>query len=265
MSLRSAGSAVFNVFGELAVDDEVPTATVVHALGVLGHEPQAARQALTRGQQAGWLEAGRAAGNVRWSLSDAGRRLVEDGVRRVEALASAPAVWDGRWMVLVTSIPQRQRSSRPRLYRSLTWAGFGSPTPGLWVSPHPDRAPAVERSVDRLDLAGTTMSFVGPAGGIGLDDGEIVERAWSLDEIDERYARLVTDFAARDPVDDAAALRELLALDQELQRLPALDPQLPVPLTGPRPGRDCAARLLELRAAWRRPALAYWARLRGEG
>jgi phenylacetic acid degradation operon negative regulatory protein len=258
MSLHSAGSAVLIVFGELAPAAAVSTATLVDALTTVGHEPHAARQALVRGRRAGWLEVDHGARTARWSLSEEGRRVVDDGIRRVEALATESTEWDRRWLVLLVSVPQPLRSVRPRLYRALCWAGFGSPAPGVWVSPRPDHEAAAGRAVDRLGLGATTMSFVGSAAGVGLSDEEIVERAWSLDEVDRRYGALVADFAARSPADGPAALRDLLALDQELQALPAVDPQLPASLTGPRSARESAAELLAVRQAWRSPALAYW-------
>ncbi|MFF0279382.1 hypothetical protein ACFYSW_03650 [Rhodococcus aetherivorans] len=32
-------------------------------------------------------------------------------------------------------VPESHRSSRKKLYAALRWAGFGNPTPGVWVTP----------------------------------------------------------------------------------------------------------------------------------
>jgi phenylacetic acid degradation operon negative regulatory protein len=206
----------------------------------------------------GWIEGVRRGRESWWSLTREGRRLVEDGVRRVEALGQEPAPWDGQWLVLLISVPHDIRSVRQGLYRSLSWAGFGSPGPGVWLSPFPDRQPIVGRVIERLKLSAYTMTFIGSAGEIGLSDSDIVAKAWALHEVDDLYTGLVDRFDACDPGTDLEALLALLALDEELQRLPMIDPQLPSELARGRSSRRDAARLLDLRAGWLPTARQLW-------
>ena len=102
------------------------------------------------------------------------------------------------------------------------------------------------------------MSFIGHSGAIGLTDGEIVERAWSLDEVDELYRNLVDRFSQREPRNGQDALRALLELDEALQWLPRIDPQLPEELAPDRSSRQAARKLLDLRVSWLASAREYW-------
>jgi phenylacetic acid degradation operon negative regulatory protein len=167
-------------------DKPVPTATLLQVLGESGYEQHAARQAVNRCAQAGWIVGTRNGRESWWSITVEGQRIIEDGIRRVEDLGREPDAWDGCWLVLFVSIPHEIRSVRQRLYRSLSWSGFGSPAPGIWLTPFPARLSDVKHVIERLNLGSTTLSFVGHAGDVGLTDADIVRRAWSLDELASR-------------------------------------------------------------------------------
>ena len=91
-------------------------------------------------------------------------RMFDEGVPRVYVFASGRRRWDGRWLVLMVSIPQEQRTVRKRLYAALRWAGLGNPMPGLWLTPHTERLEEVERVIKELGLSGSTVSVVGEPG-----------------------------------------------------------------------------------------------------
>jgi phenylacetic acid degradation operon negative regulatory protein len=265
MQRGSARSTLLNALGELVHPDNAPapTSALLRVLTEVGHEPPTARQAITRCMRIGWLDGGRRGRETWWTLTLAGTRLVADGIRRVEALGGEPAPWDGRWLVLLVTVPNDVRSVRQRLYRSLSWAGFGSPEPGVWLSPYPEREAGARSVVRRLALEAHAMAFVGNAADVGLTDADIVARAWQLAEVERHYAELVGRFTARHPVTPRDTLRELLALDQELQRLPMLDPWLPPELAPGSRGRAAAIELLRLRAAWLPRARAFWTSVSG--
>lgn len=118
--------------------------------------------------------------------------------------------------------------------------------------------------IERLDLTAHTLAFIGPAADVGLTDADIVARAWALSELDELYAALVERFAGCRPGNDQEGVRALLALDEELQRLPMVDPQLPMQLAPNQNSRLAAARLLELREAWLPLAHSFWRSLESD-
>ncbi|MFE2429323.1 hypothetical protein ACFXJ5_21565 [Streptomyces sp. NPDC059373] len=54
--------------------------------------------------------------------TEEGRRIIEDGIRRVEDLGREPGVWDGRWLVPFTSVRSDIRSVRQWLEAALALA-----------------------------------------------------------------------------------------------------------------------------------------------
>ena len=103
-------------------------------------EQKSARQALARTAAEGLLASDRSGRRVRWSLSASGRRLLTDGAARIYGFGTRSTAWDGRWLVLLVSVPESRRQLRHRLRTRLAWAGLGSPTPGVWVTPDPGEA-----------------------------------------------------------------------------------------------------------------------------
>lgn len=248
------------VLGELVepVGDPVWTAALLHVLTGMGFEDRAARQAIDRAGDAGWIEPTRFGRNVRWQLTPAGQKLIARGTERVQSLSTPPPQWDGDWLVLMVTLPGNRRAVRKRLYAALSWEGFGNPTPGVWLSPHTDRLADASAIIDELDLHDTTLAFVGPSARIGLDDATIVERAWDLAEVAASYEQLLSDFSERRPTSGDGLLFSHLALVNEWQRFPFLDPQLPDELLGNWIGNRAATLFEQRRAEWTFAARARW-------
>jgi phenylacetic acid degradation operon negative regulatory protein len=234
------------------------TSSLLHVMTGLGFEEQTARQAVARGAASGWIEGERQGREVRWSLTPAGRALITEGMRRVYSLHAAEEPWDGNWLILLVTIPQSRRTVRKKLYGALSWSGFGNPTPGLWLSPHPDRRAEAERVVTDLELSDSTLSFVGKAGAVGLDQAEIVQRAWDLDEVAARYETLLLRFAGLQPGAGDAVLFTHLELVSQWQRFPFMDPQLPEELLPNWIGRRAARLFQQQRSDWYERAQARW-------
>ncbi|MEI2779251.1 MAG: PaaX family transcriptional regulator C-terminal domain-containing protein [Tetrasphaera sp.] len=265
----SARATLLNAFGEFTLDAAAQpptTGALLRTLGEVGIGHHAARQAVTRCAQGGWISGLRQGRQSRWAVTGAGRELLSDGIESVEALGvdgradavGRPAEWDGRWLVLVGSVPQDRRAVRERFYRALRWNGFGSPMPGLWLSARRGRRSRIAESVRRCGLEESVTAFVGGCAEIGLSEEALVEQAWDLDEIDARYAQLVDRHSAVSAATAADCLIALLHLDQELQFAPSWDPQLPTELAPGRRARADAARLLNLRATWLPQARDRW-------
>lgn len=257
----SARTTLLIALGEFALTRDLSpprTSTLVATLGEAGISRTTARQAIQRCATSGWINGVPDGRESRWEITPPGRALLSDGIARVEALGAEVGSWDGTWSVVIASIPQQLRSVRERFYRALRWNGFGSPMPGVWVSAHPARDPAVAAAVRRRGLEHSVVSFTGSASGLGLSEQELIARAWDLDALAEHYTRLLAEFADRDPDGPSEALTALLELDGELQTLPSRDPQLPSSLVPHWQGREAATRLLALRSSWLGPATRRW-------
>lgn len=262
VSHMSARSLLMTLLGEFVLPRDRPvwTSVLVDALATFDVEEKSARQALARTAKEGWLESERVGRRVRWSLTEPGRKLLTEGAHRIYDFGSSERTWDGRWLIVLVSVPEAKRDLRHQLRTKLTWAGFGSPDPGVWITPHTSREKEALTILDALAL-GEAMSFVGSYGAIG-DESTVVTRAWDLRELVRRYDEFVAAFATLDPADEAAALDAQTRLVHEWRRFPFLDPQLPPGLL---PGNWTGGRAAEVfhgkHAEWRPSAQRHWDRL----
>ncbi|GAA1668777.1 PaaX family transcriptional regulator [Citricoccus zhacaiensis] len=263
----SARSVLMTVLGELVWPTGQParTSALLYVMAGLGIEEATARQAIIRGAESGWIEGEKHGREVSWSLTPYLTRVFEEGSRRVDDLSDPFPEWDSRWLVLFITVPKAQRSHRKRLYGDLTWAGFGNPAPGVWLSPHGERHVQVSEVVRRLGLAESTMSFHGPVDGVGLSEAEIVTKGWDLDSLAQDYAEVYEEFRAPQPQSpDEVLFTEVRAVGQ-LQRFPFTDPQLPAALLPDWIGRRVADHIQSLRRRWARDVTERWAEIsRGE-
>lgn len=254
----SARALLLTVLGEFVRPREAPawTGALVAALGAVDVEEKAARQALSRTAAEGLLSAERDGRRVRWVLTPAGERLLAQGAERIYGFGQSVVAWDGRWLVLAVSVPETQRQLRHRLRTRLTWAGLGSPMPGLWVTPDAGKEKEVATAIEELGVE--SFSFTGPFGQIG-DQQRVVEQAWALADVERRYLAFLEAFTSVEVGTPALAFREQVRLVQEWRRFPFLDPALPpelLPATWPGPA---AAELFHLtHGAWHDQAQAHW-------
>ncbi|HZE66703.1 MAG TPA: PaaX family transcriptional regulator C-terminal domain-containing protein [Sporichthyaceae bacterium] len=231
MSPPSARSLLLTVLGELVLPnpDPVWTSALLEVLAGLDVEEKSARQAIARTAADGWIVSTRDGRRVRWELAPPGRELLTEGAARIYSAGGVKPAWDGRWLVVLASVPETQRKLRHRLQTRLAWAGLGNPAPGLWVSPHPERAAEVGRIIDELELNGTALSFVGPFAGIGSEPS-LVNRAWDLAEVSAHYAEFLDAFTDVRPNPGLATLLAQVQLVHAWRRFPFLDPALPASL-----------------------------------
>jgi phenylacetic acid degradation operon negative regulatory protein len=259
----SARSLLMTVLGEFVLPAAEPvwTTTLVDVLAMLGVEEKSARQALARTAAEGWLESERVGRRVRWRLTPQGRRLLETGAARIYSFGADRPDWDGQWLLVLVSVPESLRDLRHRLRTRLTWAGFGAPTPGVWLSPRSDAEADARRILTELALPTTAMSFVGRYGSLGEQAG-MVAAAWDLADLAARYGSFIAEFADLAPDTADAVLRAQTRLVHEWRRFPFLDPQLPRELLPAQwIGARAAALFTERHARWRDPATRHWTEL----
>lgn len=257
---NGAPSLLLTVLGEFVLPAGRPvwTAALVRALAEVGVEEKSARQALARTADEGILAPDRAGRRVRWSLTGSGRTLLTEGAARIYGFTAGMPDWDGRWLILSVTVPERERQLRHRLRTRLTWAGLGTPTPGLWIGPDTTKQPEVAAIIAELGLRDSAFSYVGRAGDIG-DMRRIVAQAWDLDEVARRYRGFLARFAS--PARNGAFPRQV-RLVQEWRHFPFLDPSLPHELLPRRwPGTRAADLFHRRRAAWHAAAQAHWSSL----
>jgi phenylacetic acid degradation operon negative regulatory protein len=259
----SARSLLLTLLGEFVLPrpGAVWTQTIVGVLDRLGVEEKAARQALARTAADGWLASERVGRSVRWSLTEPGRHLLTEGAERIYAFAERQPDWDGTWFIVNVSVPEALRGLRHRLRTRLSWAGFGSPEPGMWIAPSAAHEAEARAIIDELGLDGQAMSFTARFAGIGRERA-MVERAWNLAAVAARYEEFTATFGRLRPSGPDEVLQAQARLVHEWRRFPFLDPQLPPGLLPPHWSGTGARRLFETRhAEWDQPARRRWIEL----
>lgn len=262
VSYASARSLLMTVLGEYVLPRAEPTwtATLVNGLALFDIEEKAARQALARTAAEGWLSSERVGRRVRWSLTPPGKRLLTEGAQRIYEFGSDGHEWDGQWVMLLVSVPESKRELRHRLRTRLSWAGFGSPAPGVWISPDAGREAEARAIVTELEV-GAPMSFVASYGAIG-DEESMVANSWDLTDLEQRYEGFIDEFSGLAPSSGAQLWHAQTWLVHEWRRFPFLDPLLPAKFLPANWSGSKAAEVFHSRHfEWRESAQQHWDRL----
>ncbi|MCO5969849.1 PaaX family transcriptional regulator [Actinoallomurus soli] len=227
----SARSLLLTLLGEFVLRYQEPvwTSTLVEVLDELGVEEKSARQALARTAADGWLTSERVGRSVRWSLTPPGRQLLTEGAERIYGFGAEAAAWDGVWLIVYVSVPESRRRLRHQLRTKLSWAGFGSPGPGMWIAPSAAREAEARSVIEGLGLQAGAMSFTARFAGVGSERA-MVERAWDLDGVAAEYEAFIDEFGALRPASPESILLAQARLVHEWRRFPFLDPRLPAAL-----------------------------------
>lgn len=259
----SARSLLFTVLGEfvLPTGGSAWTSSFIETFSRLGVEEKAIRQALARTAADGWIRPYRHGRRTRWLLTPDGDRLLVQGTERIYAFAGSQRTWDGSWLLVLARVPENQRAARHVLRTRLSWAGLGSPTPGVWISTHTERREEVEQVLRQAGVTDGQIFTAQHSGGGELP--VLVAQAWDLPAIERQYEAFLAEFGsatARDP------LTRVIELVHAWRRFPAIDPGLPAQLL---PGEWSGARAAKLFAArhakWSAGALAQWTLLNKAG
>lgn len=266
LGAASARSLLLTVLGEFVLPAGKPvwTAAFLRSLGLLGVEEKAVRQALARSATEGWIAGERHGRRTAWRLTASGERLLTDGTERIYGFGRPPADWHGEWLMILASVPESDRRLRHLLRTRLAWNGLGNLSPGVWVSPHPEREPQVREVLAEIGVAETATLFTGRLR--DLDEARRVARqAWDMAEISAAYEDFLAAVERLRPADAPETFAALTRLVQEWRRFPFLDPALPAELL-PRDWSGWRARELfhARHDEWRPAADRFWTSLTEE-
>lgn len=255
----SARGLLFTVLGEfvLPTGGSAWTSAFIETFARLGVEEKAIRQALARTAADGWIRPERHGRRTRWWLTREGDRLLTEGTERIYAFAGTQREWDGSWLLVLARVPENDRPARHALRTSLSWAGLGSPAPGVWISTHTDRVDEVEQVLRQAGVPDAQVFAAEHRGGGELS--ALVAQAWDLAAIEGRYEAFLAEFASANAQDPLARLIELV---HAWRRFPSVDPGLPARLLPTHWSGARAAKLFAARhAKWSADALMQWIRL----
>lgn len=178
------------------------------------------------------------------TINDAVNDLIKRGLvekDEIEGIRLAPAgadvkkslyrarqkEWDGKWRVVFFDIPEAQRDIRDGLRFELKKLGFGLWQRSAWVTPF-DISAELNAYLQKQDLSEVVQIVVGERFG-GPVDQDFAAQIWPLNDLNERYARLLTGWAEELKKESTAEerLRVVLAFHDRYLDILASDPQLP--------------------------------------
>jgi phenylacetic acid degradation operon negative regulatory protein len=226
-------SFIFTVYGDMvhrrAADGSLWIGALIRLMASFGVSPPAVRQAVSRMAREGWLAARRRGNRAFYSVTERGRRRIEELSPRIYG----PVIeWDGRWRLLTYAIGEKHRKRRDRLRKELGALGWAQLSPSTWISPSDTLVAAREAAgaTGTLDAVNLFSSeYCGPLG-----DRELLERCWNVAAIASAYRSFVARYEPRlarerergDHTDEAA-LVERLWLVHDYRKFAYIDPGLP--------------------------------------
>lgn len=203
---------------------------LIRLMARLGVDEPAVRSSISRLKRRGILESERIDGRAGYALSAHAREILEAGDRRI--FRRRRGTLDEGWVLAVFSVPESQRRHRHTLRSRLSWLGFGSVGPGVWIAPA-HLAEEAREVLLREDLATYVDLFEGRYLGFAAAP-EQVAQWWDLESLDALYAQFCADFepvlarwrAGRGKDDTGMAFADYVRVLTSWRRLPYLDPGL---------------------------------------
>ena len=248
------------ILGEFArrTGQPAPSAALIDALGRFGVGEKASRQALLRASKDGWFIPVRSGRQTLWKLTPAFEQFLNGGEEKIYGFTAVQSVWDRRWLLVLARATEDNRAGRHLLETRLSWAGFGNPAPGVWISTYTDRVGEAEQVLKDAGVRKGAQIFL--AEHLAGDElPSLVGQAWDLDGLGREYEAFVAEFT-RNPSDDP--LLRLARLVHAWRRFRLIDPTLPRELLPAGWSGIRAARLFHRQhERWRPAAMAEWRRI----
>lgn len=240
-----ARSYLFTLFMEyLYPQNQAWVGDLIRWMELLEFSEPAVRAAVSRSVRRGWIIPEKEGRRAYYRLSPRVAWQVEQVRERLYTYGSS---WDGQWRILIYAVPETKRTVRDRFRNELILLGFGTPAPGVWISPNGSLEAA-------RDLAG----FYGLQNYVELFKAErisktqpleLIEKSFNLKAAQMRYRAFLANHQDPPQSSEEAFVRLTHMIHQARKNL-FLDPGLPPELTPPGfLGGQAKERFLELYTA----------------
>jgi phenylacetic acid degradation operon negative regulatory protein len=253
-------SLIVTIYGAYAREAAgwLSVAALIRLMQSLGVDEPAVRSSISRLKRRGILVAERVGVAAGYGLSERAREILAEGDRRI--FTRRVAVPGDGWVLAVFSVPETERSRRHTLRSRLSWLGFGSVAPGVWIAPA-HLADETHDVLGRLGLARYVDLFTAQSVD-AMDLSRDVARWWDLERIQGAYSDyvhawrpLAAAWQRRRRADNEQAFVDYVQTLSAWRRLPYLDPGLPAEFLPPEwPAAEAAEVFFSLHDQLREPA-----------
>lgn len=186
---------IFTLYGDNIrhYGNEIWIGSLIRLLEEFGHNEQSVRAAISRMSRQGWVQSRREGNKSFYSLTTRGKKRMDEAAVRIFKLKTQP--WDGKWRILIYTIPEEKRKIRDELRQELVWSGFGTISNSCWISPN-DLEKQVYDLIEKYEIKEYVDFFVSDHVG-PESDHKLIEKCWNLDDINERYESFIRDYSQR--------------------------------------------------------------------
>lgn len=244
-------SMIFTIYGDYIRNygNKIWIGSLIRLLKEFGHNEQGVRVAVSRMVKQGWIQSEKQGNKSFYFLTDRGVNRIEEAANRIYKMN--PHEWDGKWRILMYTIPEEKRQIRDELRQELLWSGFGSFSNSCWISPN-NLEKEVKLLIEKYDISEYVDFFVSDY--IGPKDNQsLMEKSWPLEEIKSKYEEFISKYSkqfivhqsviSRGEMSDSECFVERTKLIHEYRKFLFIDPGLPKELLPPKWSGDHATLL----------------------
>ncbi|NME04506.1 phenylacetic acid degradation operon negative regulatory protein PaaX [Psychrobacillus sp. BL-248-WT-3] len=233
--MSNTQSMIFTVYGDYIrhYGNKIWIGSLIRLLKEFGHNEQSVRVAVSRMMKQGWLESEKQGNKSYYFLTHRGKVRMEEAANRIFKLM--PNEWDGKWRMLMYTIPEEKRQIRDELRKELLWSGFGSFSSGCWISPN-NLEKEVKFLIDKYETHEYVDFFVSDYKG-PKENQALVEKSWPLTEIEAKYKEFIAAYSHQyivhqsmindNKMSSADCFVERTRLVHEYRKFLFIDPGLP--------------------------------------
>ncbi|MEP9408393.1 phenylacetic acid degradation operon negative regulatory protein PaaX [Peribacillus frigoritolerans] len=228
-------SMIFTIYGDYIRNygSKIWIGSLIRLLKEFGHNEQGVRVAVSRMVKQGWIQSEKQGNKSYYFLTDRGVQRMDEAANRIYKMK--PNEWDGKWRILMYTIPEDKRQLRDDLRKELLWSGFGSFSSGCWISPN-DLEKQINRLIEKYDIDEYVDFFISEYKG-PKENQSLVEKSWQLKEIENKYEEFIEKYSkqfivhqsiiGRGEMSDADCFVERTNLVHEYRKFLFIDPGLP--------------------------------------
>lgn len=228
-------SMIFTIYGDYIRNygSKIWIGSLIRLLKEFGHNEQGVRVAVSRMVKQGWIQSEKQGNKSYYFLTDRGVQRMDEAANRIYKMK--PNEWDGKWRILMYTIPEDKRQLRDDLRKELLWSGFGSFSSGCWISPN-DLEKQINRLIEKYDINEYVDFFISEYKG-PKENQSLIEKSWHIEEIENKYEEFIEKYSkqfivhqsiiSRGEMSDADCFVERTNLVHEYRKFLFIDPGLP--------------------------------------